>query len=350
MGGVGGPSAGPMPESSPDTARYVMSCPAVDASGPYCPHPVIRPYTSRGLRANATSGPTPSRSATPGRNPSISASERSARRSTTSAAPGCRRSNAIERRPRPTAVLPMSRGSARSRSMRTTSAPRSASSIPRNGTGPTAGNSITRTPSRGPGISRSESLAVVGLLAQQWTGPEALPVPIGQLIGARHESRYAVSVDVLQHATGPGREADAHDGADVRVRHGGDDVLLQAPHRLDRLGEQQPLLQLLQVDVGGLAAHRELGRQAGPERDALTVLVVEEARTAQASRAAQLDHPVDNHLAGMCLVPLAGRGPCLVTDLGHQLHVQLVGELQRTYRISGLGGGLLDRRRVHALA
>src|SRR5215468_1870838 len=248
MGGVGGPSAGPMPESSPDTARYVMSCPAVDACGPYCPHPVIRPYTNRGLRANIVSGPMPSRSATPGRNPSIKASERSARRSTTSAAAGNRRSNAIERRPRPTAVLPMSRGSARKRSTRTTSALRSASSIPRNGTGPTAGNSITLTPSRGPGIPCSEGLAVVGLLAQQRTGPEPLAVPFCQLIGAGPESSHTVAVDVLQHAAGPWREADAHDGADVRVSHGGKDVLLQAAHRLDRLGEQHPLPQLRKIN------------------------------------------------------------------------------------------------------
>ena len=50
------------------------------------------------MRAQAVSGPTPSRSATPGRRPSTSTSARSARRSTTSAAPGRLRSTAAERR------------------------------------------------------------------------------------------------------------------------------------------------------------------------------------------------------------------------------------------------------------
>ena len=39
-----------------------------------------------------------------------------------------------------------------------------------------------------------------------------------------------------------------------------------------------------------------------------------------------------------------------LADLGHQLHVQLVGELQRADRVAGLGRGALDRHRVHALA
>jgi two-component sensor histidine kinase len=41
---------------------------------PSCPQPVTRPYTSFGLRSMHASGPRPSRSITPGRKPSISAS------------------------------------------------------------------------------------------------------------------------------------------------------------------------------------------------------------------------------------------------------------------------------------
>eukprot|EP01035_Chromulina_nebulosa_P031007 gene31006-41283_t len=51
-----------------------MSCPAAWASGPSCPQPVMRPYTSRGLRSPHTSGPRPKRSITPGRLPSITPS------------------------------------------------------------------------------------------------------------------------------------------------------------------------------------------------------------------------------------------------------------------------------------
>ena len=43
-----------------------MSWPAVCASGPSCPHPVIRAKISRGLTAAQSSGPMPSRSQVPG--------------------------------------------------------------------------------------------------------------------------------------------------------------------------------------------------------------------------------------------------------------------------------------------
>ena len=59
----------------------------------------MRPYTSRGLRARHSSGPTPSRSATPGRKPSNRASARSTSFSTTSTPSGFLRSTPTERRP-----------------------------------------------------------------------------------------------------------------------------------------------------------------------------------------------------------------------------------------------------------
>lgn len=82
---------------TPATAVYPMSCPAVAASGPCCPQPVIRPKTSAGLRARQASGPTPSRSATPGRYPSISRSARATRSSTRPGPSGALRSTTTER-------------------------------------------------------------------------------------------------------------------------------------------------------------------------------------------------------------------------------------------------------------
>src|SRR6516162_2362395 len=128
-----------------------MSCPAACASGPSCPQPVIRPYTRRGLRAREASGPTPRRSATPGRKPSSNTSARSASRSAASLPSALLRSMATERRLRSngscgagSAVL------AAWRSIRTTSAPRSASIMPQNGPGPRPPSSSTLMPLSGP--------------------------------------------------------------------------------------------------------------------------------------------------------------------------------------------------------
>src|SRR5438477_276467 len=118
----------------------------------------MRAYTRRGLRARHCSGPTPSRSATPGRKPSSSTSACSHNRSTTSAPPGCLRSTPMLRRPRsiteygeafpPATERPLATSAARS--TRSTSAPRSESNIPANCTGPMFGSSITLMPSSGP--------------------------------------------------------------------------------------------------------------------------------------------------------------------------------------------------------
>ena len=121
-----------------------MSWPAAGAYGPSWPHPVMRPNTSFGLRARQTSGPTPSRSITPGRKPSISASARG---------------DEVEQHADPVGVLEVDRDvapvapqevdvrrcrapgrrTAPARSTRITSAPMSASIIAANGAGPDAG-------------------------------------------------------------------------------------------------------------------------------------------------------------------------------------------------------------------
>ena len=61
-----------------------MSWPAVLASGPSCPHPVMRAKISRGLTAAQSSGPMPSRSQVPGRKQSSSTSALATRSSSTS--------------------------------------------------------------------------------------------------------------------------------------------------------------------------------------------------------------------------------------------------------------------------
>ena len=67
---------------------------------------LARPLFDAGLRRINISGPSPSRSATPGRNPSIRPSAVSASRETISTASGCLRSSVIERRERSSTSRP----------------------------------------------------------------------------------------------------------------------------------------------------------------------------------------------------------------------------------------------------
>src|SRR6202171_58083 len=97
-----------------------MSWPAVCASGPSWPHPVILAKISRGLTAAQSSGPMPSRSQVPGRNASI----------TTAASAGICNPPGLR--------------------TRTTSAPRSASTMAACGPGPMPPSSSTFTPASGP--------------------------------------------------------------------------------------------------------------------------------------------------------------------------------------------------------
>src|SRR5215831_17132296 len=129
-----------------------MSCPAVGASGPSWPQPVIRPYTSLGLRAAQASGPNPSRSATPGRNPSTSTSAAAASRSSSATPSGSLRLIPTDRRPRTSGSTgaAASGPQASARSTRSTSAPRSERIMQPNGAGARLAISITRTPSSGP--------------------------------------------------------------------------------------------------------------------------------------------------------------------------------------------------------
>ena len=129
-----------------------MSCPAAWLHGPSWPHPVIRAKTSCGLRARHTSGASPSRSIAPGRIPSTSTSACSTRSRTVATAAGCLRSRATFGRPRlSTSVRPKENiPPAPGRSIRMTSAPRSAKIMQACGAGPMPAISTTFTPRSGP--------------------------------------------------------------------------------------------------------------------------------------------------------------------------------------------------------
>ena len=126
-----------------------MSWPAVLARGPSCPQPVMRAKISRGLTAAQSSGPTPSRSQVPGRKQSNSTSALATKPNSacgwlltsksTIRLPRCSRSRSSAGIVRPPG-----------RRTRTTSAPKSASTIAACGPGPMPPSSMTRTPANGP--------------------------------------------------------------------------------------------------------------------------------------------------------------------------------------------------------
>src|ERR1700731_1309019 len=133
-----------------------MSCPAVCATGPCCPHPVMRAKISGGLTAAQSSGPMPSRSQVPGRKQSSSTSALAT--NSNSACGWVLTSKSTIRFPR----CSRSRSSVGiisppGRRTRTTSAPKSASTIAACGPGPMPPSSMTRTPASGPALLTTTS-------------------------------------------------------------------------------------------------------------------------------------------------------------------------------------------------
>src|SRR5699024_481170 len=151
-------------------------------------------------------------------------------------------------------------------------------------------------------LRRLRSVLLVGLTGlrplDQWgRWGEVLAVLRRELLGTLDEAGQAalVLVDVLEDTTRPRRESDAEDRPDVRIRHRGEHSLIEALDRLDRLGEEHPLLQI----VEGLISRTRvvLLADAGPQCGAFAVLVVVvEARLVLAAGAAGFDHPVDDRL------------------------------------------------------
>mmetsp|Transcript_30547 Transcript_30547/g.48916 ORF Transcript_30547/g.48916 Transcript_30547/m.48916 type:complete len:202 (+) Transcript_30547:1364-1969(+) len=129
-----------------------MSCPAAFSTPgtPPCPKPVIRAYMSLGFSAQRTSGPRPSRSITPGRNGSMitSAFEASLFRV---CFPSCSfKLSAIDRFPlESVSILIPTVPSLLQRSIRTTSAPKSARTRPAKGAGASPAISSTLMPASG---------------------------------------------------------------------------------------------------------------------------------------------------------------------------------------------------------
>ncbi len=189
--------------------------------------------------------------------------------------------------------------------------------------------------------------AVLGAGDERGGRLEAVAAGGGELAGTRHETGQAalVLVRVLQRTAGPRRESAAEDRPDVRGGDRGDRALVEAGDRLQRPGEQHPLLQVLQRQ------HRAAGAvpcpQARPEAEAAAVLVVVgEAAPGRPALAASLLHPPVQ--ARHRRRPAAERRrqerlPCL-------REAALVEHAQRTGWVPGLERRLFDGCRFHALA
>src|SRR5690606_30238848 len=119
-----------------------------------------------------------------------------------------------------------------------------------------------------------EDLALLRLLHQRGRRLEVAAVALRQFTRPRDEALEPalVLVHVLHHTTGPRRETDPEDRADVGVLHRVEHAFVEALDRLQRLGEQHPLLEVLERHVSAAAAPGL--PQPRPQSDPLAVLVV----------------------------------------------------------------------------
>src|SRR2546423_696821 len=164
-----------------------------------------------------------------------------------------------------------------------------------------------------------DPLPALGLQRQRLRHLEPLAVLLAQLLRPRHEAGDAavVAVDVLDHAAGPGREADAQDRADVRLGDRTQHALVQAAHRIQRLGEEHALLHVLERDP--VARLAEVLGQTRPQPRALPVYVFVETGAGRAAAAPEVvDHTVDHRLQAVFHPVRTGRGSAPSPDLLRQ--------------------------------
>lgn len=217
-----------------------------------------------------------------------------------------------------------------------------------NGAGARLASSTTRTPASGPpraAVTRRRPSRRDGRPAGRpgRRGCEPVAVAVGQFGGAGREAGRAARVlpDVADHPSGPGREADAEDRADVGVGLGTQHPLVEAAQRVQRLGEEHPLLEVGEghrpTSVGG-----QVGK-AGPEQAAGALVVGVEAAPGGTPRpVVRVDQLVDEPMRRQRQELLAGRLE-LAADPLDQGEADLVGQRERPGRIAGLKGGLLHR-------
>src|SRR6185312_16895038 len=90
-----------------------------------------------------------------------------------------------------------------------------------------------------------EAFVRVGEIEQQTVGREALAVALLEQAAEIDEFARAHHVDPRERAAGIGREAEAEDRADIRLAHVGQNLLLEAAGRLQRLDTEQAQFQFV---------------------------------------------------------------------------------------------------------
>src|SRR5699024_5337658 len=113
-------------------------------------------------------------------------------------------------------------------------------------TGPPGVARHTRRTSTRTACVLREFLPVRRLIHKRLWRFEMRTVVLRQFTGTGDETAQPalVLVDVLRDATGPRRETDSEERADVGVRGRADNSLVEATYRLDRLHEQHAFLQV----------------------------------------------------------------------------------------------------------
>ena len=104
-------------------------------------------------------------------------------------------------------------------------------------------------PSRRGRSARRRSRPSSAMSTQQLRRLELRAVFLLQRLGELDELLRAHAVDVGQRAAGEGREAEGEDRADIGLARIGDDAFLHDARRFQRDGDEEALLQLLDVDL-----------------------------------------------------------------------------------------------------
>ena len=168
-----------------------------------------------------------------------------------------------------------------------------------------------------------------------------------QPVRQRHERRRAHPVDVGERAARIRREPETEDRADIRLARIGDHPLLHGARRFQRLRDEQPLPDLLRVEIVAWLRRENL-RQPRPQALLAPGVVVEALAVLAPEPLAPLHHVVEQLLLPRIDGLLAEVGLRRLEDFPGEVDADLVGQRQRPDRHAGGTRHVLDHRRRNA--
>ena len=287
-----------------------MSCPAVVPAGRPGPSRSSARTPGAGCEPAPSAGPMPRRSATPGRKPSMSASAVSASRSRTSAPPGLRRSRPSERRPRPIADSTIASAEPGRQGepvdadhLRAEIGQQHPEERHRSDRGQFDDPHALQRPR-----PSSELLAVLGLLAQQRVRANRSPYFSVNSSARATNAAIPPGKPLMYCSTPPVHAGKPMPMIEPMLASAVCTITPSSTQRADSTASMTSIRSSssCRSTCRRVTRDREDLGQARPQAGALArLVVVEEARTAQASRPAELDHLLDDRLGR---VRPAGRG------------------------------------------